>query len=141
MCGISGFADFNADYTRQRGYYNGILVAMREKIAHRGRDTVGEYLMPHCALSQTRLTIRDLYGGNQPIVRRKGGNEYAVIYNGEIYNCDEIKADLISKGYVFETTTDTEAILYAYMEYGIDSVKLLNGIFAYAICFSVTDSA
>ena len=133
MCGISGFAGFNTDYTAEKGRWTRILVSMREKLSHRGRDTVGEYLAPNCGLSQTRLTIRDLYGGNQPIVRRRGAEEYAIIYNGEIYNCDELKEDLSSKGYSFETTTDTEVILYAYMEYGIESVNMLNGIFAYAI--------
>ena len=133
MCGISGFANFNRDYTKERDCFCDVLVAMREAIAHRGSDTVGEYLTPHCGLSQTRLTIRDLYGGNQPIIRQRNGIIYAIVYNGEIYNCDELKADLILKGYSFETTTDTEVILYAYMEYGIDSVSMLNGIFAYAI--------
>lgn len=61
------------------------------------------------------------------------GNEYTIVYNGEIYNMEPLKNDLISKGYHFETTTDTEVILYAYIEYGTDSVKMLNGIFAYAI--------
>ena len=133
MCGISGFTNFNIDYTREKSRWTKVLVAMREAIAHRGRDTIGEYLTPCCGLSQTRLTIRDLYGGNQPIIRCRDGVTYAIIYNGEIYNCDELKEDLLSKGYQFETTTDTEVILYAYMEYGIDSVKLLNGIFAYAV--------
>lgn len=133
MCGIAGFSDFNMDYTQHREHWISVLVNMRESISHRGRDTVGEYLNKHCGFSQTRLTIRDLYGGNQPIIRHYQGNDYVIIYNGEIYNCDELKADLTAKGYVFETTTDTEVILYAYIEYGIDSVKLLNGIFAYAI--------
>ncbi len=133
MCGIAGFSSFNNDYMQQSDYWKSVLINMRESIAHRGMDTVGEYLNKNCGLSQTRLTIRDLYSGNQPIVRRRQGNDYVIIYNGEIYNCDELKADLISKGYIFETTTDTEVILYAYMEYGIDSVKKLNGIFAYAI--------
>ncbi len=139
MCGISGFSCFNMDFTAKRGHYTDILVNMRTAIAHRGYDNAGEYLVPHCGFSHTRLTIRDLYGGSQPITRVHGGNEYTIVYNGEIYNCDELKADLISKGYVFETTTDTEVILYAYMEYGIDSVKLLNGIFAYAVWDSVEE--
>jgi asparagine synthase (glutamine-hydrolysing) len=133
MCGIAGFADFNKDFITKREHFTEILINMRLAIAHRGNDTVGEYLTPHCGLTQTRLTIRDLTGGNQPIIRVRNSITYAIIYNGEIYNCDELKSDLISKGYNFETTTDTEVILYAYMEYGIDSVKLLNGIFAYAI--------
>lgn len=139
MCGISGFVDFKKDYTLEKERWTEVLINMRESIAHRGRDTVGEYLERACGLAQTRLTIRDLYGGNQPIIRKRDGNTYAIIYNGEIYNCDELKADLTAKGYVTHTSTDTELILYAYMEYGIDSVKMLNGIFAYAIWDSSLD--
>ena len=61
------------------------------------------------------------------------GEEYSIVYNGEIYNTNEIKNDLIQKGYIFETTSDTEMILYGYLEYGTDIVKKLNGIFAFAI--------
>lgn len=106
---------------------------MREEISHRGKDDTGEYLNKNIGLSQTRLTIRDLYNGNQPMTRVINENEYTIVYNGEIYNMEPLKAELISKGYSFETTTDTEVILYAYIEYGVDSVKMLNGIFAYAI--------
>ncbi len=133
MCGISGFCSFDIDFKSRYGYWKNILIKMRESIYRRGNDTTGEYLEKNIGLSQTRLTIRDLYGGNQPIVRTVNGVEYAIIYNGEIYDAEPLKNDLISKGYVFETTTDTEIILYAYIEYGADSVKMLNGIFAYAI--------
>ncbi len=133
MCGISGFCSFDTDFTSRYDYWKNILVKMREAIYRRGNDTTGEYLDKNIGLSQTRLTIRDLYSGNQPIIRTMRGTEYVIIYNGEIYNTEPLKADLISKGYVFETTTDTEVILYAYIEYGADSVNMLNGIFAYAI--------
>ncbi|MCD8090874.1 MAG: asparagine synthase (glutamine-hydrolyzing), partial [Clostridiales bacterium] len=109
------------------------LINMREAVARRGNDTVGEYLRENVGLSQTRLTIRDLKNGNQPIIRTIDGRTCAIVYNGEIYNCDGLKADLIKRGYKFETTTDTEVILYAYMEYGAVSVNMLNGIFAYGI--------
>jgi asparagine synthase (glutamine-hydrolysing) len=106
---------------------------MRKSIAHRGKDEAGEYLRSNVGLSQARLSIRDLKTGRQPIVRKIHGCEYAIVYNGEIYNSDEIKSELTTKGYTFETTTDTEVILYAYIEYGKDCVKRLNGIFAFAI--------
>jgi len=77
-------------------------------------------------------TLRSAYSF-QPMVRTKDGNEYAIVYNGEIYNSDEIKAELIRAGYSFETTADTEVILLAYMHYGIDFVEKLNGIYAFAI--------
>ncbi len=133
MCGIAGFCDFNNNFKQKSKYYTDILKNMRKTIAHRGQDTVGEYLDENIGLSQTRLTIRDLKNGNQPIIRSKGGRYCAIVYNGEIYNAEELKAELSLKGYKFETTTDTEVILYAYMEYGAVSVNMLNGIFAYAI--------
>ncbi|MCD8216379.1 MAG: asparagine synthase (glutamine-hydrolyzing) [Clostridiales bacterium] len=133
MCGISGFCNFETNFLKNRDYYMDILINMREAIAHRGSDTVGEYLTENVGLSQTRLTIRDLKNGNQPIIRNKDGRTCAIVYNGEIYNCESLKSDLESKGYIFETTTDTEIILYAYMEYGAVSVNMLNGIFAYGI--------
>lgn len=133
MCGISGFVDFNKDLTDDYGKTKDILIKMRESIAHRGRDSVGEFIAPHAGLSHTRLTIRDLTGGAQPMVKKRGSNTYAIVYNGEIYNTDELNRELISRGCEFEGTSDTETILYAYMEYGKDCAKLLNGIFAFAV--------
>lgn len=133
MCGIAGFCDFEKNFLENEDFYKKTLINMREKISHRGQDTTGEYLEKNIGFSQTRLTIRDLKNGNQPIIRKAAGRECAIVYNGEIYNAEELKADLIKKGYVFETSTDTEVILYAYMEYGVISVNMLNGIFAYAI--------
>lgn len=140
MCGISGFCNFNINYNDTSDYWRDVLVDMRKSIYRRGNDTVGEYLKPNVGLSQTRLTIRDLTGGNQPIIRTINGTEYAIVYNGEIYNTNELTADLKAKGYQFETTTDTEVILYAYIEYGVASVKMLNGIFAFAIWDEGLDS-
>ena len=83
---------------------------MRSAIAHRGRDQTGEYLQHNVGLSHTRLSIRDLTGGAQPMLRQRGEWEYGIVYNGEIYNADELKQDLISRGCRFETTCDTEVI-------------------------------
>ncbi len=133
MCGIAGFCNYNTDYSNTRGYWNNVLVDMRERIAHRGSDSFGEYLRQNIGFSHTRLSIRDLCGGTQPMVRYAGDSEYAIVYNGEIYNIDEIKPELQKNGFAFNTTTDTEVILYAYIHYGIDFVSKLNGIFAFAI--------
>ena len=133
MCGIAGFCNYNMDYTLSNSFWDTILVDMRKRIAHRGSDAVGEYLKKQIGFSHTRLSIRDLSNGTQPMVRTVGKIEYAIVYNGEIYNTDEIKPALISSGYVFETTTDTEVILYAYIHFGVDFVKKLNGIFAFSI--------
>lgn len=133
MCGISGFCCFDTDYTKQYEYNMNILIKMRTAIAHRGSDNTGEYLRANIGMSHTRLTIRDLKSGQQPMIKNICGNEYAIVYNGEIYNSDEIKNELLQKGYIFETTSDTEVVLNAYIEYGCECVKLLNGIFAFAI--------
>lgn len=133
MCGIAGFSDFSSDYLQYADKWERVLIDMRSAIAHRGPDQAGEYLRHTVGLSQARLSIRDIQGGRQPMVRQKNNAEYAIVYNGEIYNTDELKPALEEAGYRFETTADTEVILYAYMEYGADFVTMLNGIFAIVI--------
>lgn len=133
MCGIAGFCSFKADFLEEAERWRRVLVEMRTAIAHRGRDQTGEYLQHRVGLSHTRLSIRDLAGGVQPMLRRRGGAEYGIVYNGEIYNAEELKQDLLSRGYGFETTCDTEVILCGYMEYGMEVAQKLNGIFAFAI--------
>lgn len=133
MCGISGFCDFRDNFNFNKEKWLDVLIDMRRSIAHRGNDQTGEYLDENIGLSHTRLSIRDVSGGIQPMRREHGGYDYAIVYNGEVYNTDEIVPDLKKKGYVFKTTCDTEAILYAYIEYGAECAKMLNGIFAFAI--------
>lgn len=133
MCGISGFCNLKADYLLSSEKWHNILIDMRESLAHRGNDDTGEYLSKTTGLSQTRLSIRDLKNGRQPIIKRRQESDYVIIYNGEIYNTDALKADLKTKGYQFETTTDTEVILNLFMEYREGCVNKLNGIFAFAI--------
>lgn len=133
MCGIAGFCNFQEDFLTQKHRWQQVLVDMREEIAHRGPDQSGEYLRENVGLSHARLSIRDLSGGVQPMVRRAGGAEYGIVYNGEVYNTRELTADLAARGYQMETTSDTEVILCAYMAYGPSFVTRLNGIFAFAI--------
>lgn len=133
MCGISGFLDFSINYFDKRPFWENILVQMHESLKHRGPDQAMIYLMPHVGLSHARLSIRDLTGGIQPMTRTRNGRSCTIVYNGEIYNTDELLPELKNAGYKFTTTADTEVILYAYMHYGKDFVKKLNGIFAFAI--------
>ena len=133
MCGIAGFCNYKADFLQNAGQWTRVLVQMREAIAHRGCDQTGEYLRRHVGLAHTRLSIRDLAGGVQPMVRRRGEREYGIVYNGEIYNAAELKQDLQSRGCRFETTCDTEVILWGYVEYGMEIARKLNGIYAFAI--------
>ncbi len=133
MCGIAGFCQRNTDFTYQKERWTQVLVDMRKSIAHRGEDQTGEYLAPTVGLSHTRLSIRDLAGGAQPMLRQAAGHTYGIVYNGEIYNTEELVPDLQRRGYSFQTTCDTEVILYAYMAYGMAFAEKLNGIFAMAI--------
>ena len=133
MCGIAGFFNPQQQFTKNEQKYKKILYNMKEALSHRGPDESGIYMNDCFGLAHARLSIIDLTTGHQPMVKKMYGEEYAIVYNGEIYNTKEIKEDLIQKGYIFETTSDTEMILYGYLEYGTDIVKKLNGIFAFAI--------
>ena len=133
MCGIAGFCQMERDYTAQRGRWTAVLEEMRQAVAHRGRDQSGEYLSPCAGLSHARLSIRDVTGGRQPMVRRREGRECAIVYNGEIYNAEELKGPLEEAGCRFETTADTEVILWGYLAEGGAFFQKLNGIYAFAI--------
>lgn len=133
MCGIAGFCRWDGDFTRDREGWSQVLVRMRRSLAHRGHDQTGEYLDRWVGLAHTRLSIRDLAGGGQPMVRQRAGKDFAIVYNGEIYNTGELAPELEKLGYRFETTCDTEVILYAYMAWGLDFAEKLNGIYALAV--------
>jgi asparagine synthase (glutamine-hydrolysing) len=131
MCGIAGFVNHDASYLAASEKWLDVLKNMRVALRRRGPDENGEWLRDHAGLSQARLSIRDLANGSQPMTRKIGDREYAITYNGEIYNADELKADLEEKGWVFRTTSDTEVILLGMIEYGTAFVEKLNGIYAY----------
>ncbi len=133
MCGIAGFYHREKDYEKDGTYYRSILVTMHEKLRRRGPDDAGVYLKGHCGLSHSRLSIIDLSGGHQPMVRKKGERTCAIAYNGELYNAKELRRDLEEKGWEFQTACDTEVILLGFMEYGPKIAVRLNGIFAFAI--------
>ena len=133
MSGISGFCSFDINFNDRHSYWKDILTKMITAMTRRGNDKAGEYLNNNIGISQTNLIVRDLVNGVQPITKVIDGVEYVIAFNGEIYNMAQLKNDLISKGYIFETTTDAEVVLYAHIEYGVKAVDKLNGIFAYAI--------
>lgn len=136
MCGISGFCNFGRDFTASDQLAEesrDTLRQMRRSIAHRGCDQTGEFLRSHVGLSHTRLSIRDLSNGRQPMLCSSEGFEYAIVFNGEIYNTAELEAGLLAAGHSLKTSCDTEVILKAYIEYGPGCVDYLNGIFAFAI--------
>lgn len=133
MCGIAGFCNMSADYTQSRPRWETILDDMKQSLAHRGPDDEGALLLPQVGLAQRRLSIVDLTNGHQPMTRKSFGNTYTIIYNGELYNTQELRQSLISMGYSFETRCDTEVVLTGCIALGIDFVKQMNGIFSFAI--------
>ena len=127
MCGICGVA--YAD--RSRSVDPVVLRAMNEAIRHRGPDSDGFHFAPGVGLAARRLSIIDVAGGDQPISNEDGSVH--IVYNGEIYNHEQLRHELQTRGHRFRTHTDTEAIVHAYEEYGEDCVQRLRGMFAFAI--------
>lgn len=129
MCGIAGWIDFNRDLKNQ----SKILNKMNEKLIRRGPDDEGIYLSEHAALAQRRLVVVDPQGGRQPMIRKRNGAEYIIIYNGELYNTEDIRYELIQNGFSFEGWSDTEVLLDAYICWGEQCLEKFNGIYAFAI--------
>lgn len=90
MCGIAGFCNFKEDFEENTDYWNFRLEKMRAVLAHRGNDARGRFLKKHIGLSHSRLAIRDILCGDQPMTRTHNGCDYTICYNGEIYNTDEL---------------------------------------------------
>lgn len=124
MCGFVGILNKNGNCVRPE-----ILRDMANTINHRGPDEEGMYINGNCGFFHKRLSIIDLKTGQQPMTYK----EFTIVFNGEIYNYIELRNELITKGHLFKTTSDTEVILHAYQEYGDDFIKLLNGMFAFII--------
>lgn len=133
MCGIAGFVNPGERYEAAREQWENILSHMNHAQKHRGPDEEGIYLKNGCGFAHVRLSILDLENGHQPMIRKKDQKDCAIIFNGEIYNMNQLKKDLEAKGAKFQTNSDTEVILVGYMRYGVSFVEKLNGIFAIAI--------
>lgn len=133
MCGFAGFLNFKADFLYNEGEYKHILDNMCKALYHRGPDENGKVLTKEYGLAHTRLSIIDIENGQQPMTAKFDNNTYRIVYNGEIYNTKEIREELIDRGWLFETTSDTEVILVGFIEFGIEIVNMLNGIFAFFV--------
>ena len=124
MCGIGGIIRFD-----DRPIDPEIFVKMRRSMAHRGPDDYGHYISGSVGIANLRLSIIDIEGGHQPLFIEDGS--VGIVYNGEVYNFRELRSQL--KDYNFTTKSDTESILRAYQEWGLDALPRLNGMFAFAI--------
>ncbi len=106
---------------------------MVKQLEKRGPDEYGVYIDKHVNLGHRRLCIIDKENGKQPMSEIHNGNTYTIVYNGQLYNCDELKEVLKDNGFKFRGYSDTEILLKSYIFYGKDVCKYLNGIFAFAI--------
>jgi len=128
MCGIAGFVNYlghDKSKARER------LKRMTDSLVHRGPDAEGLYVDDRAALGHRRLSIIDRSGGNQPIGALNG--QVQIVFNGEIYNFRELRAELEADGHRFRTSSDTEVILRGYLKWGVNCLPRLNGMFAFAI--------
>src|SRR6202167_2092687 len=123
ICGVTGIqrSELAEDITRR----------MMGALSHRGPDEDGILVAPSLALGMRRLSIIDLPGGHQPVFNETGN--VAVVYNGEIYNFQQLRRTLEGRGHAFRTHSDTEVIVHAYEEWGEQCLRELRGMFALAI--------
>jgi asparagine synthase (glutamine-hydrolysing) len=130
MCGITGFVHFRpAEQDRAQ-----LIDSMTRSMARRGPDDHGVWLDGQAALGVRRLSVIDLAGGRQPMVSPRPGEEaVALAYSGEVFDHEELRAELISRGHRFDTTSDTEVVLRSYLEWGPACAERLVGMFAFAV--------
>ena len=129
MCGIAGWTDFKSSLENK----SGIMEKMRQCISHRGPDSEGYFSDVHCRLSHTRLAVIDVEKGAQPM----SSGSCTIVYNGELYNTEDIRSELKKCGCSFSTRSDTEVLLKAYITWGEKCLERLNGIYAFAVWNSV----
>ena len=142
MCGLFAIHSFNRELLN-----DGLIEKTKRvigKLSHRGPDGSGLIFKKSSILGHTRLSIIDIDNGQQPMISDDGN--FCITYNGEIYNYNEIRHDLIQRGYKFKTASDTEVVLKAFIEFGVDCLKKFHGMFAFVIvnfdtkeCFAAGD--
>ena len=125
MCGIAGMVGLQSSAE--------ILDKMLASMASRGPDGQGLYRDGNCTLLHRRLAIIDPKGGQQPMALSRGQELYVLVYNGELYNTESLRRELLGLGHRFDGHSDTEVVLHAYVQWGEDCVHKFNGIFAFAL--------
>ena len=129
MCGIAGWIAWDKNISRHKE----IIEAMGDTLIHRGPDEGETWISTHAAFAHRRLIVIDPAGGKQPMVKRYGNRTLVLVYNGELYNTDDLRNSLENAGHLFSSHSDTEVLLTAFAEWGPECVKRLNGIFAFAV--------
>lgn len=129
MCGITGWVHWNEEMK----HHEVTIQKMAQTLGKRGPDASNHYCDTHIALGHTRLIVVDPAGGIQPMTKTKGNNSYTIVYNGELYNTEELRNELKKRGYQFQSHSDTEVLLTSYIEWKEDCVNYLNGIYAFAV--------
>ena len=134
MCGICGYMQ------KEKITENNTILSMKESIIKRGNSDNNIYINENIALGHARLSIIDIKNGRQPMERTINNTKYTIVYNGELYNTNVLRNILISRGYEFQTESDTEVLLLLYVEFKEKMLKFINGIFAFAIYDSSNNS-
>ncbi|WP_085521791.1 asparagine synthase (glutamine-hydrolyzing) [Tuberibacillus sp. Marseille-P3662] len=129
MCGITGWIDWKQNLTHQQS----TIERMAKTLHHRGPDERKTWVSPNAAFGHARLIVVDPDGGRQPMTKTVNAESYTIVYNGELYNTEDIRNVLKESGYTFGGHSDTEVLLTAYIKWGEDCLERLNGIFAFAI--------
>ena len=129
MCGIAGEVSFSNSIIKNKESF----LRMQKVLAPRGPDQNGIYIKDKVALIHSRLCVIDIENGLQPMTVKYGECEYTIVYNGELYNTDEVRDELKSYGHKFLGHSDTEVMLKAYIQWKDECVNKFNGIFAFAV--------
>jgi asparagine synthase (glutamine-hydrolysing) len=131
MCGIAGWINYKEDLQTEENLE--ILKNMQDALSRRGPDEAGSFTEKHAGLVHRRLAVVDISGGKQPMQKTHNGATFTLVYNGELYNADELREQLISLGHKFSGGSDTEVLLSAFIQWEAGCLDKLNGIFAFAV--------
>ena len=125
MCAISGIVGLDG--------HGSTVLKMLDTMKRRGPDDSGCYVGGDCTLLHTRLAVIDIAGGKQPMGLSWAGEQYEIVYNGELYNTQDVRRQLIELGHQFLGHSDTEVVLHSYTQWGEGCLEKFNGIFAFAV--------
>lgn len=129
MCGIAGLVNFKKNIVQDKDILNNMIKTLEK----RGPDAKGYYISPNVLLGHRRLIVVDPEGGLQPMTKIFEGKKYTLVYNGELYNTEDLRKELKAKGFTFDSYSDTEVLLTSYICWGKDCVNKLIGIFAFGV--------